>query len=1234
MATRRLILMSATLLQACQVYTQRDQQGVAISTLSDFRAFRNLPSLRCHAQIGTGGRQSDLLNTATKLDEFELTLDESERPFFRQIRQSTNHDWSLFTADEARETFMFLNSTLDSTYQSLYINIVQQWDQISYVDVLSALQTWNPSVHLVLTKAAHCFVLGKLNETALGTYCERFLEDEVSTATMLATVNRCGDCVALGIKNRFDDGFIGRLSDSKCRAYMQKVVQYQPSGWDVYYMTWCPHVITVRDIDRISNDNFCNVTQQMRLKDMRLYSKLMPGVRRKIGQRLKTCFGQLSGWTSQQLTDFANYVVNMPRDDIDTMTVAQLLANLDTFIDVDDVKETRFLRLLGFKIGDWWAANSGSLTPTQKSKLICVVVKFAPFRKLIDKTLSEADIKTFVKNSQTNCPSDFEISPKDVKRLLKRIVNAVGFTWDQQAIIDYGGFIGGFPISVLKNIPNNTLCNNWQTINRADVQRGKLAYIWDKCKSTFVSPTTYTCPQIVEAGVLVKVIPKSYVEQIPNAVVAECIQNMTTYLEPVCVRRRGLCRLIMKKVVAHAVANNESIGTYIRQVGPNLGRSISDRSSVDITSLGGVGNLQSLQFSKETANAVLEKVKDRLGNVSRTNMNFCGTQFQKIADLFVSAAKDKDWENLCEDENLLENIALTVKHIKTMSGRVIRAIVKKLLRVFGVTGNVKDVCIDGPLIDQVGMFLAHASGKDLVKFSRRTLRSVMRVVGMKKEYIEKFTRSRMQLLTKIALTVQEIQKTSFAPDDIDLIGPFAMCGMSANDANKMTTPTFKKYGMYFLQCPQLDVTTKKAIVKKLLAAVSRIEASDLKDLGAAIVFALDEIPASDLPALKEELVSILQVVMEKVSEFREELEGRDVRDISAGEKATYLEAVKKASGQLWSFAIEVTAANQPATRRKRSTGSGDCSTISDFGSNLDFLTDTQITGVPPAEVGNCLSQLSTTAWNTIQCAALRDQLLHADALGGSVDAWGKSDVQALGTMVDCLTSQEVQSLDVDDEVIQALGAVELAKSADVMVAYLNRTAADITTLSDETLGDMGSMICGFSSSQIGEMQQTAVHAAAKDLSTVKCMDTAQLTAVGNKIVAVEGTDWSGKDTALVGEFGVFAGGLPQNTLGTFTNEHIQEIDPLAIAAIPPATLANAFTADGLAQLTTEQSNAVSDLQKQQLSAAQKSSIDASASFNEVLSIVDSLNPNNGASVRHLSLVLATIMSAGVIAFTW
>ncbi|XP_046554076.1 uncharacterized protein LOC124263470 [Haliotis rubra] len=1234
MATRRLVLLFATLVQACQVYTQMGQQGAAISTLNDFKAFRNLPSLRCHAQIGTGGRQSDLLDTDAKLDAFELTLGEAERSFFQQIRQSANHDWSPFTADEARETLMFLNSTLDSTGKTLYVNIVQQWDQIPYVELLSALQTWDPSVHLVLTKTAHCFVFGKLNETALGTYCERFLEDQVSTASMLATINRCGDCVAFGVKNRFDDRIIGRLSDSKCRAYMQKVVQHQANGWDVYYMTWCPHVVTVRDIDRIADDNFCNVTQQERLKDMRLYSKLMPGVRRKIGQRLKACYGQLSQWTTQQLTDFANYVVNMPRDDIDTMTVTQLFANLDTFIGVDDVKETRLLRILGYKISDWWATNSGSLTATQKSKLICVVVKFAPFRKLIDKTLSEADLKDFVKNIQTNCPADFEISPKDVKRLLKRIVTAVGFTWDQQAIMDYGRFIGGFPNNVLKNIPTNILCNNWQTINKADVPRGKLAYIWDICKSTFASPTTYTCAEIVDAGVLVKVIPKSYVEQIPNAVVAECIQNMTTYLEPVCVRRRGLCRLIMKKVVDHAVANNEAIGTYIQQVGPNLGRSVRDLSGVDITSLGGFDNLKTLTFSKESANAVWEKVKNRLGNVNRTNMNYCGSQFEKIADLFVSAASDAEWENLCEDENLLENIAKADKHIKKLSGRVIRGIVKKLLRVFGATGNVKDICIDGPLIDQVGMFLAHASGKDLVKFSRKTLRSVMRVVGMKKEYIEKLTRSRMKLLTKIALTVQETQKTSFAPDDIDLVGPFAMCGMNAGDVNKMTTQTLKKYGMYFLQCPQLEVSTKKAIVKKLLAAVSSIEASDLEDLGAAMVFALDEIPASNKPALKEELVSILQDVMEKVSAFREELEERDNRDISADEKATYVAAVKKASGELWSFAIEVTTANQAATRRKRSTSSGDCSTITDFGSNLDFLTDSQISGLAPAEVGNCLAQLSTTAWDAAQCTALRDHLRHADALGSSVNTWGKSDVQALGTMVDCLTSEEIQSLDVDDEVIQALGAVELNKSADVLVAYLNKTAADITTLSDETLGDMGNMICGFTSSQIGDMNNTHVNEAAKDLSTVKCMDTAQLTAVGSHIVAVEGADWSGKATALVGEIGVFAGGLPQNTLSSFTNEHIKEIDPQAISAIPPATLANAFTADGFAQLTTEQSNAVSDLQKQELSAAQKSSIEASASFNEVLSIVDTLNPNSGASVRHLSLVLATIMSAGVIAFTW
>ncbi|XP_071106305.1 uncharacterized protein [Haliotis cracherodii] len=1233
MATGRLVVLIATLLQACQVYTQRGQRGPAISTLKDFKAFRNLPSLRCHAQIGTGGRQSDLLDTEAKLNAFEKTLPEAKRTFFQQIRQSKNHDWSPFTSDEARETFTFLDSALDETGKALYLNVTQQWDQIDYTTLLDILRTWDPSVHLVLSKTAHCFVFGELNETALETYCQRFLEEKVSTAIMLATINRCGDCVALGVRNRFDDEIIGRMSDPKCRAYMQKVVQYQPNGWDVYHMTWCPHVVTVRDIGRIDDSNFCNVTQQDRLKEKRFYSKLRSGVRRKIGQKLILCFGQLSQWTAQQLKDFANYVVNMPRDDINNMTVAQLLANLDTFMDVDDVKETKFLRILGYKIGDWWEANSGSLTEQVKTKLICVVVKFAPLRKLIDKTLSKSDLETFVKNFTSNCPADFEISPKDAKRVLKRIVTADGFSWTAQAITDYGRLIGGLPISVLKNISDDVLCDNWQMMNEADMSRAVLSYIWDKCKSKFGSPSNYTCAGIVNVGVLVKVVPRSVVKEIPDSVIAECIQSMTSKLEPVCPRRRGFCRLIMKKVNKHAMANNETMGTYIRKVGPNLGRSVRDLSGVDITSLGGIDNLKSLHFSRETANAVWKKVTSSFGPVSNTNRNFCGTQFERIADLFFSAASDADWENLCEDENLMENIARAAKNIQQLSGRVIRGIVKKLMRVFGASGKVKDVCIDGPLIDQVGMFLAHARGKDLVKFSRKTLRSVMRVVGEKKEYIEKVTRSQMKLLTKIALKVQETQKTSFSVDDIDLIGPFAMCGMSVGDVNKMTTDAFKKYGMYFLKCPQLDVTTKKAIVKKLLAAVTKIQASDLEDLGAAMVFALDEIPASDMTlAMKEELVSILQGVMEKVSEFREEQEKRDNRDIGTEEKTTYMTAVKKASGDLWNFAIEVTTANQQqAARRKRATGSGDCTTISEFGSNLDFLTASQIAGLAPAEVGGCLAQLSTTKWNAAQCAALRDQLIHADALGSDVKTWGKTDVQALGTMVDCLTSQEVQSLNVDDEVIQALGAMPLAKSADVMVAYLNKTGADLTTLDDETLGDMGNMMCGFTAAQIGDMQQTAVHEAAKDLNTVQCMDQTQLTAVGSKVVAVEGSDWSSKDAALVGEFGVFVGGLPQNTLSSFTNEHIKEIEPEAISSMPPATLASAFTADELAQLTTEQSNAVSDLQKQQLSPAQKSIIEESASFNVVLSIVDTLDPNNGASVRHLSLVLATIWSAVAIA---
>ncbi|RUS79901.1 hypothetical protein EGW08_012339, partial [Elysia chlorotica] len=102
---------------------------------------------------------------------------------------------------------------------------------------------------------------------------------------------------------------------------------------------------------------------------------------------------------------------------------------------------------------------------------------------------------------------------------------------------------------------------------------------------------------------------------------------------------------------------------------------------------------------------------------------------------------------------------------------------------------------------------------------------------------------------------------------------------------------------------------------------------------------------------------------------------------------------------------------------------------------------------------------------------------------------------------------------------------------------------------------MGNLVCGFNSTQMSSLDSAAVDGASNDLASVTCLTSEQLIVLANKIVEVQGTDWTSVTTDTVSNLGILAGGLPVSVLEDLGPDQIASITTAAIAAINPNTFA-------------------------------------------------------------------------------
>ncbi|XP_012943654.1 stereocilin [Aplysia californica] len=365
----------------------------------------------------------------------------------------------------------------------------------------------------------------------------------------------------------------------------------------------------------------------------------------------------------------------------------------------------------------------------------------------------------------------------------------------------------------------------------------------------------------------------------------------------------------------------------------------------------------------------------------------------------------------------------------------------------------------------------------------------------------------------------------------------------------------------------------------------------LEDMGSMIV----DIDVNLMGTLdtdsQQVFVSSTQKVMESLGKVQKEAASRPSSEISDTEKDSDKAKVKKLTQEIFSMHLSVSFSK----RRKRSTPAADCATIQSFNGALSFLTASDISAMSNSEFTDCLAEFQTTSWDSSQLEAFAAQLI--DSFGSDSSTWTKDNVLDAGVLLDALNSTHILNLTViDDDALSTLGTYTFTNNAaHIMTSYMTtQNIADVSTISASVLGNTGNLLCGFNSTQMQSLDSNAVDTASSDLSSVSCLESDQLTTLSNKIVEVQGTDWSTKTADQITTLGVLAGGLPASVLEDLGSDQLASISTVAIANMDTTTFSTVFTVDKISSLSSSQANAVTQDQLNSLSADQLSAVTAVA----------------------------------------
>ncbi|KAK3760541.1 hypothetical protein RRG08_022825 [Elysia crispata] len=1192
--------------------------NVSVRSLDTFVEVRNLNSRTSMSGMAFAGQSKNKLDTQDKRTSFIDSLSADARAFFQRILSSADHDVSGFTTFELRKVLDFLMNELDSSDRDTYLNLRTQFSSLPREDVNRTVTTWPPQIHLLMKPTLMCETLGQMDLEVLNNFCKHLTSDEVSTATVIEMLNRCGDCLAAANASRVNDDIIGLISGFKGRVFLDKLQQWKPNDWDIYHLMFAPDSLKPADVNLITNmDNFRDISQLYRLGDPDFYEKISRKVMVKLAKKLKNALGAPSTWSYLHYNLLLPYIVNMPpkvlKNDLTASMVIAMLPNYDL---VKDIVNKKFMKIAAWKVSNYLIANADSVSADIKQQAICLVLEFSTHKKLWTKVYSERELFNYL----SEC-SAFGVSDKRLNEVIRKIVRASSFEWTQAAIETLGPLISAVPPSVLKQVNASLLLDNWEQIKNSNFTANTLRMLWRRFRDLIDLPSA-DCDTIKLLGRVFLSLTTAEMKTIPDSALSACVDHIGPLMEDSCDENKWFCKKVWEKIKTYATGQGTPVGELVQHLGDGFLRHLpeEDIEAINIQDVGGVEVLKDLEISSNYAPILMRKVAQEKGTVSMDNTNYTAGEIIKMGKVFFHGATGPEFEALPEDPSLLDMLPHMAEFFEDLNEKKIEIVFNKLKKILAMDSE-SNIWLDDALAEQIAMFFTAATGDDLRRFSETTRKVILQTMGKEYSYVKKMTRQRAQELFDVMMEVDNLgSKSSYEEEDISDYG-YMWCGQKKEQASKFTDTAVDGMMTKIKDCVHLESGTREALVSKavsLSGGLGQMLADSpqrLEDMGSMVLdLDLSQVNALD-DSQKQVLVSSTKKVMESVTDVQTQAKTRPDSEISQSEKAQDDTKLQRFGKVVFDLHLSVTFSRR--RRRRRSLSSADCATIQSFNGALSFLSAADILSLDNNEFTDCIAEFQTTTWTADQLSAFQTQL--TTAFGSNTTAWTKTNVVDSGILLDGLTSVHVLSFSVlDDDAVSTLGTYVYTNNAEHLVASFLDTngITDVSTIDAATLGNMGNLVCGFNSTQMASLDSTAVDGASNDLASVTCLTSDQLIALANKIVEVRGTDWTAVTSDTVSSLGVLAGGLPVSVLEDLGSDQIASITTAAVAAIDPTTFATVFTVEKIGYMSSAQANSVTSDQQAQLSTDQ---LDA------LMAVATTTTAADGSDNGSMRLVLAPAM---------
>ncbi|XP_048777867.2 uncharacterized protein LOC125681718 isoform X2 [Ostrea edulis] len=284
-----------------------------------------------------------------------------------------------------------------------------------------------------------------------------------------------------------------------------------------------------------------------------------------------------------------------------------------------------------------------------------------------------------------------------------------------------------------------------------------------------------------------------------------------------------------------------------------------------------------------------------------------------------------------------------------------------------------------------------------------------------------------------------------------------------------------------------------------------------------------------------------------------------------------------------------------ARRRKRSTASLTCSQLTALGSSmLSSLTTSQLSGIQDSEFTQCASLLGTPSDYSTEQKQTLAEVAKRTGVYSTPSTWTTSTIQSLGSILQGLTSSELNTMQFTYDDIAQLGAFDGWDDSQKTTIFgkWSKSSA-ISTITSSELRSLGHMTCAMSTSQIQQITTSIYEESADKIGEVtSCSDT-QMVEFATHAKSVYGSTVYNWTSIQITSVGAHIGGLSKTEIITLTEAQIDEILASHVTIIP-SSIFSGFSATQLGSFSAAQAQATTTTQRSTLDSSQLSALETAA----------------------------------------